>query len=94
MLRALPKEYQASSNSVYTVLPLNGQQEYILVEDDVVTGKTLVKYLDQAISKGIKVVAVVSVFGRKKADAVLKYCDNNNITYFELINVDELSQEV
>lgn len=94
MLRASPKEYQSSSNSVYTVLPLNCQQEYILIEDDVVTGKTLTRYLDQSISNGIKVVAVVSVFGRKKAVPVLNYCKKNNIVYYELINVDEISQEV
>ena len=65
MLRCNPKIYQSSTNSVNTVLPLDENQKHILIEDDIVTGNTLIKYLDNAIKNNICITAVVAVFVRK-----------------------------
>ena len=91
MLRAVPKEYQLATDSVYTVLPLKNEQEYILIEDDVVTGNTLLRCLKNAITNKVKVRAVVVVFGRKSAFPVIDYCKQNSIAYCELISVDDIS---
>jgi len=93
MIRSVPKEYQASTNSINTVLPLDNEQEYILIEDDVVTGKTLCKYLNTMVDNGMKICAVVSVFGRDSASAVCESCKQIGIPYYELINVKEIEEE-
>ncbi len=93
MLRSIPKTYQSSSNSIYTVLPLNNTQEYILIEDDVVTGNTMLSFLEQALKTGVRITAVISVFGRKSAKAIVDYCNQRRLPYYELINVDELTTE-
>ena len=38
MMRSVEKDYQSESNTVYSVLPVSKDQEYVFVEDDVVTG--------------------------------------------------------
>lgn len=87
MLRSVPKEYQQSTNSVYTVLPVDNEQKYILIEDDVVTGNTLCKYLKTSLAAGLNIVGVVAVFGRDSAFAVDELCTEFKIPYIELVNV-------
>ena len=89
MMRAVAKEYQKETNTVFTVLPIDQTQSYILIEDDVVTGNTLVKYLRQAIGTGVKIEYVVSVFGRESAKAVADFCSQNDIKYIEIIDAKE-----
>lgn len=64
MLRDRPKRHQCGTDSVFTVLPSNTAIEYTLIEDDVVTGKTLMQYLAEAIDAGLKIKHVVTVFFR------------------------------
>lgn len=87
MLRASPKAYQCETDSVYTVMPINRNQEYSLIEDDVVTGKTLMKYLDGALNAGLKITNVITVFGRSSAKSVFEFCKNNGIGHFEIISI-------
>lgn len=87
MLRALQKTYQHETDSVYTVLPINRNQEYSLIEDDVVTGKTLMRYLDGALNAGLKITNVITVFGRSSAKSVFEFCKNNGIGHFEIISI-------
>ena len=94
MMRSVPKEYQQSTNSVFTVLPIDTTQKYVLVEDDVVTGGTLCKYLKSAVDAGLNIVGVVAVFGRDSATAVNDLCSEYDIPYFELINVKSIEGEV
>ena len=70
------------------------RQEYILIEDDVVTGKTLIKYLEIALSAGLKIKYVVSIFGRDTASAVKNCCALKGINYIELINTKELERKI
>lgn len=84
MLRAQPKLYQSASNSVYTVLPAT-DTPYILIEDDVVTGQTICKYLENAIEAHLKIVAVISVFGRANAKLIKQKCEQIQVPYYELI---------
>lgn len=93
MLRSEPKEYQTSTNSVNTVLPSNNT-EYILIEDDVVTGGTLCKYLRRAIHYGQNIKAVVAVFGRSSAFQVEKLCEEYGIKYYELFKISEIEKVV
>lgn len=65
MLRTKPKNYQINTKSVNTVLPLDENEKYILVEDDIVTGSTLINYLDSAVANNICITSVVAVFVRK-----------------------------
>lgn len=94
MMRSAPKEYQQSTNSVFTVLPIDAAQKYVLVEDDVVTGGTLCKYLKIAVDAGMNIVGVMSVFGRDSAKTVNEMCLEYGIPYFELINVNCIEGEV
>lgn len=94
MIRSVPKDYQVSTNSVVTVLPMNSSQKYILVEDDVVTGNTLCKYLKSVKEAGLNIIGVVSVFGRNSATAVHSLCKEYCIPYYELININVLEGEV
>lgn len=94
MLRSSEKNYQSSTNTVHTVLPIDERQEYILIEDDVVTGKTLIKYLEIALSAGLKIKYVVSIFGRDTASAVKNCCALKGINYIELINTKELERKI
>lgn len=94
MMRSVPKEYQQSTNSVFTVLPIDTTQKYVLVEDDVVTGGTLCKYLKSAVDAGLNIVGVVAVFGRDSATSVNDLCMEYGIPYFELINVKSIEGEV
>ena len=93
MMRSVPKEYQQSTNSVFTVLPIDTTQKYVLVEDDVVTGGTLCKYLRIAIDAGLNIVGVVAVFGRDSAVSVNDLCSEYGIPYIELINVKNIEGE-
>lgn len=93
MLRASPKEYQTSTNSVYTVLPLQKETEYSLLEDDVVTGKTLLRYLDMALAGGIRIKRVISIFGRSQCRLGATGHIKEGIAYYSLINVDELEEK-
>ena len=94
MLRSIPKEYQLSTNSVFTVLPVDVRQRYVLVEDDVVTGSTLCKYLRIAKEAGVNIVGVVTVFGRDSAITVKKLCEEYGIPYLEVINVKNIPGDV
>lgn len=87
MLRASPKTYQSETNSVFTVLPINCDQEYSLIEDDVVTGNTLIKYLESALNAGLKIKNVITIFARSSANSVFEFCDNKKINHFEIISI-------
>lgn len=87
MLRASPKVYQSDTDSVLTVLPIVRDQEYSLIEDDVVTGNTLIKYLESALSVGVRIKNVIIVFARSSANAVFEFCENKKINYFEIISI-------
>lgn len=69
VLRAVPKPYQRETDSVHTVLPLSRSDRVCLVEDDVVSGETLLKYLDVAIGLGINIVGTVAVIDREVRDS-------------------------
>lgn len=90
ILRSSPKEYQQSTKSVYTVLPVNKDQPYVLIEDDVVTGNTLCKYLRIAKEAELNIVGVISIFGRDTAKAVDTLCKSYGIPYIEIINVEKI----
>ncbi len=94
MMRSVPKEYQQSTNSVFTVLPIDTTQKYVLIEDDVVTGGTLCKYLKIAMDVGLNIIGVVSVFGRDSAKAVNEMCAEYSIPYLELININSIEGEI
>lgn len=94
MLRSVPKEYQQSTNSIFTVLPIDTTQKYVLVEDDVVTGSTLCKYLKIAMDAGLNIVGVMAIFGRDSAASVNVLCSEYGIPYIELINVKNIEGEI
>lgn len=68
MLRSHHKEYQGSTNSIHTVLPLSTSNRVCVIEDDVVTGATLIKCLRQVKDLGFDVIHVVSVIDRQLLD--------------------------
>lgn len=65
MIRAVEKKYQESTNSVKTVLPLNEQLNVLLVEDDVVTGNTLLNVLNNLKNTNINIIECVSIIDRE-----------------------------
>lgn len=87
MLRASPKTYQSETDSVYAVLPVDRNQEYSLIEDDVVTGNTLIKYLQSALNAGLKIKNVITIFSRSSANAVIEFCESKKINHFEIITI-------
>jgi orotate phosphoribosyltransferase len=64
MMRSVPKEYQKETQ--YTVLPLDPTKHLIVIEDDVVSGTTLIQYLTILKNMGAKNVNVVSVIDREE----------------------------
>ncbi|MGG2994031.1 hypothetical protein ABEO75_18825 [Paenibacillus macerans] len=68
VLRSHPKEYQASTYSVYTVLPLIPSERVCIVEDDVVTGSSLINCLRLTQDLGFKIDCIVSVIDREHRD--------------------------
>lgn len=88
MLRSVAKEYQESTDSVYTVLPLNKACRYVLIEDDAVTGSTLLRYLDDAIKGGVSINAVVVVFLRDEDGNLQRQIKQKyNINLYGLIRI-------
>lgn len=87
MLRSSPKAYQSETDSIFTVLPINRDQEYSLIEDDVVTGNTLIKYLESALDAGLKIKNVITIFARSSANSVFKFCESKKINHFEIISI-------
>ena len=55
--------YAVEQKGVFVALDEN--EKYILVEDDIVTGSTLINYLDSAVANNICITSVVAVFVRK-----------------------------
>lgn len=67
LLRANPKPYQGVTAN--TVQPLSKTSRIILIEDDVVSGKTLLSYVRTLHRMGMRRVQVVSVIDRQIKDA-------------------------
>lgn len=67
MLRATPKPYQGTTR--YSVQHLSRKARIVLIEDDVVTGKTLCACVKILYSLKMKHVQVVSVIDRQYKDA-------------------------
>lgn len=90
MLRSQPKEYQESTHSVFTVLPMEASdKEYTIVEDDVVTGNTLINYIKVATEAGLRIKNAFAVFGRKNTEVISQKCMEFGVNYTELINIKE-----
>lgn len=94
MLRSVSKEYQIDTHSENTVLPLIEDQEYSLIEDDIVSGNSLLACLKKTLSCGIKIANVIVLFARDSAHKVSVVCQENNIHYFELFNIDKEGEAI
>ena len=94
VLRASPKTYQQATASVHTVLPLNPAGKVCIVEDDVVSGATLLHYIDVARGLGLEVLRVVAVMDRERADErgmrVRDKVEERGLTYQPLVTVNDL----
>ena len=91
MLRSTPKEYQLNTNSVNTVLPVTDcQEKFILLEDDIVTGNTVLEYINHIEKSNIDIVAVVTVFSRKDSFNSLRNMISANfgIDLYSIIEVE------
>ena len=63
ILRSVPKLYQESTRSIHTVLP-SRNSKVIIVEDDVVSGNTLVNTIDTVKNLNFEIIDVVSIIDR------------------------------
>lgn len=68
MLRAQPKPYQ--KETAISVLPIPAEAEILLIEDDIVTGDTLISYLNQLSTRKFKKVEVVAIIDREDSKSV------------------------
>lgn len=93
ILRGQPKEYQRET--VYTVLPIEKNQDVLIIEDDVVTGNTLIDYVTRLKSLGLKNVTVVSIIDRKEKIGGLSVKDKViglGCDYHFLLDIDDIAK--
>lgn len=91
-LRGTPKEYQSTTNSINTVLPNVWSSRGILVEDDIVTGKTLLNYLDVAQRAQLHLTGVVTIFSRDSlgGNSLRKTIQQNyGLPFYSIIDITE-----
>ena len=95
-LRAVPKHRQENTDSAYTILPRKEGPIAILIEDDVVTGNTMISYLKDAKIAGIEITAVISIFGRRMYTEILKNKIKSEfgITYISLIDTEYIKRMI
>ena len=92
-LRVSPKEYQVKTKSNLTVLPADFSRKCLIVEDDVVTGNTLVQYTQAAIDSGINICGALSIFYRPNSltnsvDLRDFYKDKFGISLYNILIID------
>lgn len=97
MLRSSPKPYQGTTT--YTVQPLSNKSRVVLVEDDVVTGKTLCKYVKILHKLGMKHVQVVSIIDRQHKDerglTVKQHIERDfGYVYHALVTMDDIKTAI
>lgn len=66
MIRAVEKNYQSSTQSTKSVLPLIKELKVILIEDDVVTGKTLLDTIEKLKNTSFNILEVISIIDREE----------------------------
>lgn len=66
MIRAIEKDYQTSTQSTKSVLPLFKKLNVILIEDDVVTGKTLLDTIQKIKNTNFNILEVISIIDREE----------------------------
>lgn len=64
IVRAVEKKYQASTHSTKSVLPLIEELKVILVEDDVVSGKTLLNTIEGLKGSNFNIIEIISIIDR------------------------------
>jgi len=91
-LRSVPKERQKDCASTHTILPHRSKPSIILIEDDVVTGATLLSYLKVVVGLEFNVIAVLSIFGRECCDKLIRDTVESeyNVKYVSLIKTDDV----
>lgn len=97
MIRAVNKNYQTSTNSIKTVLPLDRKLKVCIIEDDVVTGNSIIKCIRNITNSNIEIVNVVSVIDRdisyiegKTLKEYLK--DFYKINYYNILNFENIKE--
>lgn len=97
MLRSKPKLYQGVT--AYSVQPLSKKARFVLIEDDVVTGKTLRTYAKTLHTLGIKHLQIVSIIDRLQKDrhgrtVQRQMKEDFGYRYHTLITLDDIQSEL